>query len=111
MVVPQVLYQSGVVPFMNENQIRFGKCGVQIERRGVVPYTGQRRVDMTEACERVLSLIREQVGKAPGVGGFPDADMVTSCHKFRDDATKKMCVAMVPAGQQRVTEYSYVHDL
>jgi hypothetical protein len=66
---------------------------------------------MMEIRKRILTLLCKKVSKAPGVGGFPDADMMTPFYEFRDDAPKKMRVAMVPAGQQRMTENSDVHGI
>ncbi len=101
--------ESGVVPFVDEDQLYAVEGGVEIEREGVVAAAFESGVGFAEGFEGFWAVLGEEVFQAPGVAGFVDAEVVAAEEEFGGDAAEEVGVAVVPVGQERMIKQGNPH--
>src|SRR5262245_58655409 len=108
-MTPECIHERGIVPLVNQNELRAGERRVEIDTRAGVARDPQRWVTLPELGDRQLADFRRQVQSAPGVDGLVDLDLVPPRRELRGDTTQEMRVTVVPVRKQRMTEEADIH--
>ncbi len=92
----QCVKQSGIVPFMDQHQARIVERCFEIKFIQLVKRAFQVWESGLKIVERRIAVFGFQVAKAPTVGRFEDAHVMTPALELGDDSSEKMGVAVVP---------------
>ena len=98
------------IPLVNEHERGAVQGFVEIERIRIDALRGQRRIRAVELLDRARTGIRQQVRQAPGVDRLIHPYLVAARQQLRGDAPQKMCVAVIPVGNERMTEENHTHS-
>ncbi len=106
---PDLGHQGRVIPFVHDDQVRLGACGLG-DGRGVAESRGvQLRVGFAPGVQARLAMVAAQVGQAPGVLGLVCRHLMAAEDQLAQHPTLEMGVSVVPAGRQGVGEVGDPH--
>src|SRR4051812_43688646 len=91
-------HELGLVPFVNQHDVRAVQCRVKIELVEFVAMRVEKRKGALEIVDRFLPMLGEEILIAPRIARLVDVDAVTALEQLRGDAAQEVRVAMIPIG-------------
>src|SRR5688572_17014041 len=92
--------QFRLVPFVNDHEIGFTQREVEIEMVQFVTNAVELRIGLFKLDDRRPTVLRNQALQAPGIAWLINVHLMTTGQQLRRDAAEKVCVSMVPIGDQ-----------
>ncbi len=93
---------------MHEYEIAAFQSLLQIESVGRIRFAAKIGKRANESFDCVRTVISQETLTAPAILRFEDAHVVTASDQLRGNTAQKMRVAMVPIGNERMVEESYI---
>ena len=97
-----------IVPLMDEDEVRAFDQRIDFAF-GVKAVRDQLRIGEAIGIEAARPMFGEQVARAPGAFGLECHRFVPAQDQFTQHAAQEMGVAMIPAGNERMSEIDDLH--
>ncbi|HEY0337688.1 MAG TPA: hypothetical protein VGC70_10150, partial [Burkholderiales bacterium] len=102
-------HQRGIVPFVHQNEVGTIERLIEIKRAAVVAPAAKHGIGVRKARERRFSVLARQVEYAPRIGRLVDIYIMPASDELAADAAQEVRIAVIPIGDQRVTENYDAH--
>src|SRR5215212_4642537 len=108
-MLADALHQRPVVPFVHQNEVGTVERLIEIERAAVVAPAVKHRIGVRKVRKRRFSILARQVEYAPCIGRLVDIYSMAASNELAADATQEVRIAVIPIGDERVTENYDAH--
>jgi hypothetical protein len=98
-----------IVPLVDKNEIGQAEHCIEIQCRRVVAVAAKHRIRTPESRERCFTVFGNEILHAPGIARLVHVYRMPAREQLSADAAQKMCVAVVPVGDERVAENYDAH--
>src|SRR5215207_3610383 len=108
-VFADALDQLGLVPFVDDYQLRIIKRFFKLQLIRVVAVGPEFRISVMKVEQRLRAVFRDQVLHAPGIVRLVNLDLMSVRNQLGGNAAQEMGISVVPIRDQRLVKQHYAH--